>query len=149
MNNITIKIHESSSVTNNNMKKDIWASNPFAKKYQAKLKEKELKRTPREQIDYYGDEANYIHLKFGDARKMYNFTPEFIEKYPLFAREYASYFERDNVSQFKNPFQIVAYVYKNKIPVYFYYNFCDEPATNEKLIMKSLVDENSYIGELK
>lgn len=108
-----------------------------------------LKKLPKKEIDYYGDEVNYIHLKFGDARKMYNFTPDFLKEYPLFAREYASYYERGNVSQFKNPFQIVAYVYKNKIPVHFYYNFSDTPAKNEKEIMKYLTDENSYIGELK
>jgi len=45
----------------------------------------------KNEIDYYGTKDNYIHLKFGDARKMYNFTPEFIKEYPLFAKEYSKY----------------------------------------------------------
>ena len=42
-------------------------------------------------IDYYGEDANYIHTKFGDLRKMYNFTPAFKELYPKFAEEYTKY----------------------------------------------------------
>ena len=107
----------------------------------------------KKKIDYYGDEANYIHLKFGDVRKNYNFTSDFIGKYPLFAREYATYFagnrdEKSN-SQFRTPFQVVRYVYENKIPVHFYYNFTDTPAKNEEEIMAYLVRENAYLIELK
>jgi hypothetical protein len=96
------------------------------------------------QIDYYGNKDNYIHLKFGDVRKNYNFTKDFIEKYPDFTREYTSYFEMKK-SKFKSPFAVVSYVYKHKIPVHFYYNFTDTPAKNEKEIMDYLVDENSYV----
>jgi hypothetical protein len=103
----------------------------------------------KKEIDYYGNEANYIHLKFGDCRKHYNFTSEFIDKHLVFAREFSKYFNYDEDAQFKNPFQIVHYVYENKIPVHFYYNFTDTPAKNEKEIMKYLTAENSYIGELK
>ena len=102
----------------------------------------------KKEIDYYGDQDNYIHLKFGRAQKMYFFTNDFLEKYPDFAREYKNYFE-DRESKFENPFQIVAYVYKNKIPVHFYYNFTDTPAKNEKEIMAYLVNENSYVGNLE
>ena len=105
-----------------------------------------MKKTKKE-IDYYGGKDNYIHLKFGDCRKNYNFTSDFIAEYPDFAREYASYF--NGSGKFKNPFQIVAYVYKNKIPVHFYYNFTDTPAKNEKEIMAYLTRENAFIGELK
>ena len=31
-------------------------------------------------IDYYWDDANYIHLKFWHMWKMYNFTEEFIKE---------------------------------------------------------------------
>ncbi len=103
----------------------------------------------KKEINYYGNEADYIHLKFGDCRKMYNFTPDFIEKYPLFAIEYASYFDDKTKSQFKNPFQIVHYVYEKEIPVNFYYNYTDTPAGSEEEIMEYLVYENSFISELK
>lgn len=102
----------------------------------------------KKQIDYYGDQDNYIHLKFGDTRKMYNFTKEFIAEYPLFAREYTRYFE-DKSAYFKSPFQIVEYVYKNKIPVHFYYNFTDTPAKNKEEIINYLVSENSYVPDLE
>lgn len=108
----------------------------------------------KKQIDYYSNEADYIHLKFGDVRKQYNFTKEFIEKYPTFAKEYAKYFEFKKNAKFKNPFQIVAYAFRHKIPVHFYYNYTDTPAKSEKEIMEYLVREQSYIyeddkGELK
>lgn len=98
-------------------------------------------------IDYYGDKDNYIHLKFGDCRKMYFFTTEFIEKYPVFTREYKNYFDGEK-SKFKTPFAVVYYTYSNKIPVHFYYNFTDTPAQSEKEIMAYLVSENSYVPDL-
>jgi hypothetical protein len=103
----------------------------------------------KKEIDYYGNEADYIHLKFGDCRKNYNFTKEFIKEHELFAREYAKYFDDKTKSQFKNPFQIVHYAYKNEIPVHFYYNFTDTPATSEEEIMEYLVGENAYVADLK
>ncbi len=99
------------------------------------------------EIDYYGDKDNYIHLKFEDCRKCYFFTNDFIGKYPAYASEFAKYFQGEK-SKFKSVFGVVAYTYKNKIPVHFYYNFTDLPAKSEKEIMEYLVKENSYVGEL-
>lgn len=79
-------------------------------------------------IDYYGYDDNYIHAKFGDLRKQYNFTESFIEQYPNFAYEYGRYF-RGELSRFLQPQQIVKYVDKYKIPVRFYFNFTDTPAS--------------------
>jgi len=101
------------------------------------------------QIDYYGQKSNYIHLKFGDARKMYFFTKNFKKKYPLFVKEYEKYWRYDEKCQFKNPFQIVEYVFTHKIPVHFYYNFIDTPAKDKNEIIVYLVRENSFIRELK
>lgn len=101
----------------------------------------------KKEINYYGEEDNYIHLKWGDVRKMYNFTKEFIEKYPSFAREYQNYFSEEK-SIFKAPFAVVEYIYKNKLPVHFYYNYTDTPAKNKREIMEYLVAENSYVPEL-
>jgi hypothetical protein len=97
------------------------------------------------QINYYGIEDNYIHLKFGDCCKAYNFTPDFIKEYPQFAEAYAKYFEGKNTSytDFKNPFQVVTYVFNKKIPVNFYYNYTDEPAGDEKEIIDYLLKENN------
>lgn len=105
----------------------------------------DLKKT--KEIDYYGEEDNYIHLKFGDARKMYHFTTDFIEKYPDFAREYQNYWEGKK-GAFKSPFQVVAYVFDNNIPVHFYYNFTDTPAKDRQEIMDYLVTENSYTHDI-
>ena len=102
----------------------------------------------QKEIDWYGEDYNYIHLKFGDCRKCYNFTEDFIEKYPDFAREYKSYFECEE-SKLRTVFGVVEYVYKNKIPVHFYYNFTDTPVKNKKEIINYLVSENSYVGDLK
>lgn len=102
----------------------------------------------KKQIDYYGDQDNYIHLKFGDVRKCYNFTTEFKKEYPEFVREYTNYFKQEK-SKFKSPFAIVEYVYKNKIPLHFYFNFTDTPAKNKKQIIDYLVNENSFTPDLK
>lgn len=84
-------------------------------------------------IDYYGTEDNYIHAKFGDLRKRYNFTDDFMEQYPNFSKEFATYWENAEDSVFKQPIQIVQYVDAYKIPVHFYLNFTDEPATIEDM----------------
>ena len=92
-------------------------------------------------VDYYGNTDNYIHLKFGDCRKMYYFTQDFIEKYPEFAEEYKKYFNGQD-TQFKNAFMVASHVFNNKIPVHFYYNFTDAPARGRKDIMDYLLREN-------
>ena len=76
-------------------------------------------------IDYYGTKDNYIHAKFGDLRKMYNFTEEFRKKYPRFCEEYRKYWEHE-YGVFVQPQQIVKYVDHNKIPVHFYLNYTDK-----------------------
>lgn len=101
------------------------------------------------QIDFYGDKDNYIHLKFGDVRKMYYFTPDFVKKYPTFTSEYEKYFDGHKDAKFKNPFQIVAYVYKNEIPVHFYYNFTETPAKGFDEIMEYLAREHSFISNIE
>jgi hypothetical protein len=93
-------------------------------------------------IDYYGNTDNYIHLKFGDCLKAYNFMDDFREKYPQFVRAYELYWD-DKRTAFKNPFQVVNYAFNNKIPVYFYYNFTDKPAKNRKEILNYLLNENN------
>lgn len=100
----------------------------------------------KNKIDYYGNKDNYIHLKFGDVRKMFNFTQAFREKYPKFVVEFTNYF-MDRKSKFKNPFQIVSYVYNKKLPVHFYYNFTDTPAKNKREIMEYLSNENGYMPD--
>ena len=79
-------------------------------------------------IDYYGDKDNYIHAKFGDVIKMFNFNESLRNLYPRFCEEYIKYWNRE-YSVFKQPQQIVKYVDENKIPVHFYFNYTDEPAT--------------------
>jgi len=120
------------------------------KKIERLLKDQEnIKKQEEQEIDYYGCEADYIHLKFGDARKNFFFTSDFIAKYPIFAKEYVKYIEFNDKAQFQNPFQIVHYAYQNNIPVHFYHNYTDTPAIDEKEIMEYLVREQSFISELK
>jgi len=104
------------------------------------------------EINYYGETDNYIHLKFGDCVKAYNFTKDFIEKYPEFATRYQHYFEHGankhasfDKKGFASAFEVVAYAFKKEIPVHFYYNFTDEPAKDYDEIIAYLVNENTYI----
>lgn len=102
----------------------------------------------KKQIDYYGDKDNYIHLKFGDCRKAYNFTKKFAQKYPDFVERYQRYFQNGpsgSFEDFKSPFQVVAYVFQKNIPVHFYYNYTDEPATSYEDIIEYLVRENTAV----
>lgn len=92
-------------------------------------------------IDYYGNNDNYIHLKFGEALKCYNFTPNFREKYPDFVKGYVSYWNGERKA-FRNPFELVSYVFNNKIPVYFYFNYTDTPAKDRQEIINYLLNEN-------
>lgn len=103
-------------------------------------------------IDYYGDKDNYIHLKWGDCVKMYNFTEDFIEKYPDFVKRYSHYYNNWGSREasrkgigFSSPFEVVAYVFKKNIPVHFYYNYTDKPAEDYDDIINYLVGENTYI----
>jgi hypothetical protein len=100
-------------------------------------------------IDYYGTKDNYIHLKFGDCRKAYHFTKKFTKEHLDFAEKYQRYFEKSQESweDFKSPFAVVAYAFKKKIPVHFYYNFTDTPATDYDDIIAYLVKENTYVHE--
>ncbi len=102
----------------------------------------------KKQIDYYGDSDNYIHLKFGDARKMYCFTEELKKFYPNFCEEYKKYWDGDMQSRFHNAFQVVAYVYDLKLPIHFYYNFTDTPVKNKKEVIDYLLRENLSVYNL-
>ena len=93
------------------------------------------------EINYYGQKDNYIHLKFGDCRKKYFFTKELEEKYPDFTEEYTKYFQ-GMPSSFENPFQVISYVFNNNIPIHFYFNFTDKPATTRQEITDYLLNEN-------
>ncbi len=96
-------------------------------------------------IDYYGNSDNYIHLKFGDARKMYNFTDSFIKEYPRFAEEYERYWNKEE-SLFNNAYSIIKYVQDFKIPVNLYFNFTDKPATTKQAI-KWWIENNTISKE--
>ena len=100
-----------------------------------------MKKETLKKIDYYGDADNYIHLKFGDARKMYNFTKQFTKKYPDFVKAYELYWNGES-GPFKNALQIVCFVFNNKIPVHFYYNYTDKPAKTRAHITKYFLREN-------
>jgi hypothetical protein len=97
-------------------------------------------------INFYWTDENYIHFKFWDLRKSYNFTKEFCEKYPVFAEEFWKYFDYEE-SIFKNPREIVLYVYNYKIPVYFYFNFSDTPCYSKRDAIRYLTRE--YMGQNK
>ena len=90
-------------------------------------------------IDYYGTKDNYIHLKFGDCRKCYNFTEEFVKRYPKFAEQFEKYFMCED-SLFKSPLEVINYIVNFKIPVNFYKNFTDTPCTHREA-QEYLLDE--------
>lgn len=80
---------------------------------------------PIRDIDAYGDTMNVIHFKFGDMRKSYNFTSEFMAKHPKFCAEYGKYFMGEP-SLFSDPLAIVNYIEDFALPVRLYSNYVDE-----------------------
>jgi hypothetical protein len=106
----------------------------------------------KRKINYYGTRDNYIHLKFGDCRKAYHFTKKFVKEHLDFAKRYQHYFENGwggrgtgQFDDFRSPFEVVAYAFKKSIPVHFYYNFTDTPATDYNEIIAYLVKENTFV----
>lgn len=98
-------------------------------------------------INYYGDKDNYIHLKFGHARKCYNFTPEFIEKYPKFTEKYQDYWNdettEDTDSAFLNAYDVVYGAEQEGLPAeFFYFNYTDEPAESYQQIYNWIEENN-------
>ena len=94
-------------------------------------------------IDYYGTKDNYIHAKFGDLRKNYNFTEDFVKKYPRFAEEYHKYFMCEK-SVFANPLEITNYIINYNLPIHAYFNFTDTPAKDWYEVQEYLNKE--YLG---
>jgi hypothetical protein len=75
-------------------------------------------------IDAYGDTENVIHFKFGDCRKMYHFTDDFMKTHPRFCEEYIKYWEGKE-SLFTDALSIVNYIDTFDVPVRLYSNFVD------------------------
>jgi len=94
-------------------------------------------------IDYYGDKANYIHLKFGRMQKRYHFTDQFIEKYPNFCSEYRKYFFGKG-EQFTTPLDIAQYVDMYNVPVKFYYNYTDTPSRSIEDVFEYILREFTF-----
>ena len=92
-------------------------------------------------IDAYGNTDNVIHFKFGEARKNYNFTVEFIQQYPNFVKEYEKYF-MGNKSVFNDVLELVNYIERHEIPVRLYSNFVDEEFADIDAVKEWLVSEH-------
>ena len=100
----------------------------------------------KKEIDYYGTEIDVIHLKFGNARKQYNFTKDFEIKYPKFCEEYVKYWNNNNDWKlFSNAYQIIKYIQDYEIPVTLYFNSTDEVATVDGALAWWF--ENNTIGK--
>ena len=92
------------------------------------MKENEENEYPRfkrkNRLNYYGNTFAYIHAKWGDFRKCYNFPDDFRKKYPNFCSEYEKY-QRYEKSVFVDPMHIVNYIERFDIPCKLYSNFRD------------------------
>lgn len=95
-------------------------------------------------IDYYGTDADYIHLKFGDMRKAYNFTKEFEEKYPNFCAEYKKYWQGDESCRFKSALEIAQYIDLFDVPINLYFNYTDTPVRKMSEVYEYFIRE--YAG---
>lgn len=98
-------------------------------------------------MDFYGENFSYIHLKFGDARKMFFFTEELRAKHPNFCKEYEKYWDYDPTCRFNSPLEIAQYVDLFNIPVKFYFNFTDREPEDMAEVYSYFIRE--YIGITK
>lgn len=96
-------------------------------------------------IDAYGDTENVIHLKFGEARKGYNFTDEFTKQHPKFVREYTHYFNGEK-SLFRDPLSILNYIETFNLPVKLYSNYVDQEFENVAAAKEWVVNEYQGTG---
>lgn len=94
-------------------------------------------------IDYYGTDADYIHLKFGRMQKAYNFTEKFQKEHPKFCEEYRKYWMNEG-DKFKTPLDIAQYVATYNIPINFYYNYTDEPSESMADIFEYIIRECAF-----
>lgn len=92
-------------------------------------------------IDYYGEEDNYIHIKFGRMQKMYNFPDAFREKYPNFCAEYDKYWNGEG-GRFKNMLDITQYIDEFGVPVNLYFNYTDEPVKDIAEVYEYIIRES-------
>ena len=74
---------------------------------------------------FYGDTTSYIHFKFGDCIKMYNFTKEFLDQYTIFCKGYQRFFNGKPSRLFKKGVDVVRYIKENNIPILLYQNYHD------------------------
>lgn len=96
-------------------------------------------------MDYYGEDLDYIHLKFGDMRKMYNFTEDLRSKHPNFCAEYRKYWTNDPTCRFKSPLEIAQYIDMFDIPVHLYFNYTDTPVEDMTEVYEYFIREYSGI----
>lgn len=100
-----------------------------------------MNKDDKEMSKWYGEEFDYIHMKFGDARKAYNFTDKFRALHPKFCEEYEKYWDQDPTCKFEDPLQLVNYVDMWNVPVHFYFNYTDTPAKSIEEVKQYLVRE--------
>lgn len=92
-------------------------------------------------IDAYGNMDNVIHFKFGDCRKQYHFTDEFMQEYPEFSKQYENYwYEQDSV--FDSPFDVVSYIERFELPIRLYSNYYDEEFEDINAVREWLMYEH-------
>lgn len=98
-------------------------------------------------IDYYGTDEPYIHLKFGRMQKAYNFPDKFREKHPNFCMEYEKYWNGDETCRFHSPLEIAQYIDMYDIPVHLYFNFTDTPVKDMTEVYEYFIREYSGISK--
>lgn len=98
-------------------------------------------------INYYGENDNYIHLKFGHARKCYNFTEDFIKLHKDFVEKYLAYWNGEETEDLDNAFlnarDVVYGAEKEDLPPeFFYFNYTDESAESYREIYNWIGENN-------
>lgn len=79
--------------------------------------------------DPYGTEVSYIHAKFGDVRKCYNFTDECRARFPEFVAAYDAYWTDRTSGPFKSADDVVDYLIAHPdagAEIKPYFNYVDE-----------------------
>ena len=92
--------------------------------------------------DFYGDDLDYIHIKFGRMQKAYNFTDKLMKSHPNFCDEYIKYWNNDKNAKFKTPLQIARYVDVYDVPVRFYFNYTDTPVKDITEVYEYFIRES-------
>jgi len=101
-------------------------------------------------LDFYGESLDYIHFKFGDALKQYNFTDKFRKRYPGFCAAYELAWEGKHgvfsPRGVMDTLKLLHYIKEYEVPVRLYSNMVDLEFADVNAALEWYINEHAWSG---